>query len=520
MRTLRILTFVLISLFVVSNSIEAQSWKDLKNKVKKTKSSLTKKKEDKTQTKELNANNNASNSNQTSNSANNETTQNAKPDDEEFNKYLEEKYNFIYSNDECISMSKINYSLQPDLHIKGIKKLDYWNTVKKLEEKGKPSNYKAGKMYDIILNYKDEYKKKYDEKLKAYINKQIEEAWRLKSNEGKSIECISNAKNMIDAATIILPGDEDVKKLKTDVDNSFESIAGPYFKKVYTSDFHKENAGKVVFSNKPIVIGEEDPAQFKTEFSINENIYAVAYLNGTIDALFEGNKSGKYEIGFQGEYPEAIGFSHNPEDLKLSYYPIEILPAANQAVHGIDAPEFAKKLSKLSPRTHEITIAFSGGYKQPQAIGKLTLNCAGIDAEKIMANANLAAKNASDNYAKNTKLPKSFADATTPFKDAGLSYTNMKNLLKTEWGNCATILKIGAYGTAQEDWLIYKNYLGIPTYKASYREIKAIYKGKDGWCYFVEGIVFRRDYAGGGKYTNVKFSTDGRHVKIDCKNVK
>ncbi|NJO89948.1 MAG: hypothetical protein HC831_14100 [Chloroflexia bacterium] len=80
----------------------------------------------------------------------------------------------------------------------------------------------------------------------------------------------------------------------------------------------------------------------------------------------------------------------------------------------------------------------------------------GVDGAKLKADAETASNNASDNYARNTKLPKAFSDPTSKFADPGLSETNMKALLMKEWSNCASIIKLGVYGTASEDWLIYK----------------------------------------------------------------
>jgi hypothetical protein len=509
MKNLRTLIFVVV-LICTSTLVNGQVLKNLKDKAKKTAKSVT---GDKNK-----GNQSSTNSNNSQINVNNGASV---PQDQSFNDFVREKAGMLGNYDYNLTESQIEGGeVKPDIHYASMKKLDYQSTIAKLKSHPKPDDVSF--QYDELIAYQGIYKDLFDQRIKSYINSQIEEAWKQKQyNEATAIQNISNAKYMIDAALMMLPDNEAVKKLKSDVDNSFQTIAGAYYKKVYTSDFHEENVGKILFSNKPIVIGEEDPAQFKNEFSVNEKIYAVAYLNGTIkDLTYDSPKAFYYmEIDDENNY-KMINFEHNAEDMALSFYPIEIIPATDQAIHGVDCIEFANILANISPRPHNFVVKLGTGYSKSLAEGSVKIDLTAMDGSKLKADAEIAAKNASDNYARNTKLPKSFSDPVSKFSDPELSEANMKALLMKEWNNCASILKLGVYGTASEDWLIYKNNLDIPVSKATYREVKAIFKGKDGWCYFVEGISFQREYSGGGTYSKVKFLSDGRHVKIDCKNVK
>ena len=51
--------------------------------------------------------------------------------------------------------------------------------------------------------------------------------------------------------------------------------------KVYTSAFHKEHAGEIVFSNAPITATQENAANMKSAFTANEKIYGMMYFPGT-----------------------------------------------------------------------------------------------------------------------------------------------------------------------------------------------------------------------------------------------
>jgi hypothetical protein len=145
-----------------------------------------------------------------------------------------------------------------------------------------------------------------------------------------------------------------------------------------------------------------------------------------------------------------------------------------------------------------------------------------MDAEKLKADAETAVANAEDNFARSRKLPPYFSEASYQFKDADMSEAKIRAMLQKQWPNCAKIKKIVVLEShSGEEWRVSTNDLGVPRYKYSWPEILAVYEGKDGWCYYVKNISFKRDYQGGGKYGSVIFyNDDNRHYKMDCKNVK
>ncbi|NJO89947.1 MAG: hypothetical protein HC831_14095 [Chloroflexia bacterium] len=107
--------------------------------------------------------------------------------------------------------------------------------------------------------------------------------------------------------------------------------------------------GKFLFSDRPIVVGEEDPAQFKTEFAPTDKIYSIAYLKGSIKDLTKDDKIGNYKLTIDGGNSQYISFGHNPEDMGLGYYLIEIVPHTDKAIHGLDCKEFAKSWAVYHP---------------------------------------------------------------------------------------------------------------------------------------------------------------------------
>lgn len=171
--------------------------------------------------------------------------------------------------------------VNPELHLKGIKKLNYTATRKQLEEKGVRTAKKYE--YDKLIAYKQEYTDMYNNRFRNQINGYIEEAYKFRAKDlGKSVKAAKNAAWLAEAVTLMLPENEEAKKLKADADKTLEDIGGEYYSQIYTSDFHKQNTGKILFSKEPIVIGEERPDQFTTDFTAKDKIYAIAYLDERI----------------------------------------------------------------------------------------------------------------------------------------------------------------------------------------------------------------------------------------------
>ncbi len=491
--------FTLISLFTFTSISQAQTWKELKNKAKNKASKVVKEKAE-----------SDDKSSGTSTSTSSSTKSPVSTLDEEYNNFVAEKYALIQSYEANLNTSNLERgNINPEKHLASAKKLDYPATLKKLQEKQKKGLTKnEAYHYDIVLGYGKKYQTVFDNVIKGTINRYIEDGYLKKKNSPKeAVEQIKRAQNIAQAALYINPKNETAKRLKADADNALQDIGGDY-DKLFTSDFHKENAGKILFSKQPIIPGEEDPNQFTTDFTVRDNIYAMAYK----DQKITGGGS-KYLLQIDGGNYEHIMFKHNEEDEGKTVYPIEIIPKVDKAIHGIDAKQFARVFSRLSPRNHSIKIEFEG------TVGTFNINLAGMDAEKLKANAETATKNAQDNYAKNRRLPKEYKQQSQKFSDQELSHANMKSILKKKWLNCDHIMKLIVLGDGTaDDWLIYKNEVDIPTYKLTYPGIIALYKGKDGWCYTVKKIGFKRDYLGGGKYSKVKLSHGGVHTKIDCKN--
>ena len=511
-----IIVYTFIITFISINfTANAQDWNKLKEKAKSTGNNVV--------NDAKNTNTNSNNNNTINNSNNNTNTNVINTTDNSYSDFVDQKYSILFSADYDLFpdfIESITYEIDPVKHLEGAKLLEYPATLKKLKENGQKNSDKY--KYEKLITFESRYTTIFNDKIKVEINQYIEQAYSDKKyNTNEAINKCNLAKKFAEAAFLIIPDNQDVIKIKQDADNAFNDIAGSYYSQIYTGNFHKENAGKIFFSKQPVEVwsGKENSSMFKNEFTMNDNVYAYVYLNGTIKDL--GGSEGKYIVTIDNSTTEYITFGHNEEDINKSYYYIEILPSPDKSFHGLDPIEFGNIISNLSPRRHEIKIEFSAGYSEPFAVGTFNIDLTGMDSEKVKTNAKNASNNAKDNYDKNRTLPEEFSMPNKKYTDPELSETNIRTIVMANFDNCLQILKVVVpYTSPNGDWMIYTTDAGIPRYKATSTSTYAVYKGKDGWCYYVTGVVFTRDYEGGGKYSKVKFMTSNRPVRIDCSRVK
>ncbi|MBN2523313.1 MAG: hypothetical protein JXB24_08545 [Bacteroidales bacterium] len=370
--------------------------------------------------------------------------------------------------------------------------------------------------YNQVLNLREQYPEIIETNLKPYIDEKIDEVYQGYANQ--SFETIANLKSvtlLADAILLIEPENETAQKLKEKVNRTWKTIEWEHRINPFTTPFHTRNAGKILFSDQPIVYGSEDPDQFKTEFTANDNIYGMVYMAGTV---YEGPAYGTaiYRIDADnGASTMLIKFLHNEEEIDYTYYPIDIIPDPDHAIHSLDPVEWADKLSKLSPGTHHLKITYDD-----MAEGVLNLDWSDVNSDELKSNAKLAAENAGKNYASGKQLPDAFRQPSGKYKDPDLQEANLKKLMLNKWSNCQEIVKLVIEQNTDDDYLVYDTDAGLPSYKVTRADCHAVYKGKDGWCYYVKDISFSKNYQGGGIWGPAFIDFERAHIKIDCENVK
>lgn len=391
------------------------------------------------------------------------------------------------------------------------KELDWRNRSKKYQAVHKSqaaSGIGAGNIQGEI----DQDKKRISESLDRRgrdVNDLIEKAYKAKGEEARTL-----AQEAVEICNAMLLFYDEGKAHKDVLAylKEAEKIAGTSAQKVagaYKSDVSKQYAGKIVFSKKPINPLNPDPQAFTTTFKTGDNIYAVAFLKGTVADYEKPDDNFSFAIQIDGEraiLQAAPGQEHLYNGLPLSdkskandtYVVLDLLPDLANLKKARDPNAVASIISqieRLSARTHKIHFNFAT-TKTFLAEGDLEIDCSpGVDKYKAI-------------YEEARKAVTGKVSFPAPqMRDA-----NAEAQIKKMHG--ATKVSI-----ADTEWNIYRADNGA----IAGRSLTAYfaYKGKDGNCYVNYG-VFTQQYLGKGKYSSVvnQDSYGLTNERIDCSKVK
>jgi hypothetical protein len=390
-----------------------------------------------------------------------------------------------------------------------------------------------------LVEFEGKFLKDFNERGITGFNQIIDEAYRLSKSKfanekQKGIEWIDSAVMLIQAVKLILPNEESVNLMETEVLNAEKGIKGDISKgqsKIATGPMHLKYINQIVFSSKPIVLGKENEADFKTTFSANEKIYAAAYFRNGIkdfsggvrenqEMFAEVSADGQFVFGrgSRDQYDMKIGRRITKTDIEknISAWTFELIADEFTATSD-SAWIFAEMMKTISPRKHKIELQMGDWNKG----GSFTIDLSGVDLDKFVADAKLTSIKAEENIAKNRTLPtdwKQYDKAV--FADRALSLPLMKGYLKTSF-EALDILKVVVLEyKSNPDWTIVKNEIDVPKFKAS-STVGVVYKAKDSKCYFATANFFRV-YQGGGSYGEIQVNrpTNSAYIfRLDCSNV-
>lgn len=297
------------------------------------------------------------------------------------------------------------------------------------------------------------------------------------------------------------------------------------------SVFHQEHIGEIVFCNKPILLGKEKEQNIKQTFVAGEKIYAMAYFKKPFNEIAD-----KRFIGFRvwlDQQKKKITFSKPGVKKRFAYYRIfnqyvdkphhsvEIIPSKDQATNEIEVEGWTRFLKSIEPGNHKLKIQMRhpGGVL---AEGTLHLQWKNFNPDQFEKRMNEIVKAISTSHAKSTKLPDVFKQKSTrKFVDPAMSKDRIKFILlmSDEFNNAEDFRRV-VVGNGS-DWKILRDdETGKPKYKVNDRPVRVIYKGKDGWCYYVKKVFFARKYIESGEYEDPKFVKATEHQRINCRNIK
>jgi hypothetical protein len=336
---------------------------------------------------------------------------------------------------------------------------------------------------------------------------------------GKSSDAVANikaAQQLCDGVLLLRPGQPDILAVMKDVKTFSDKIMANK-EKVYTSEIHKKNAGKIVFSKTPIVIKQENESNFSSTFSGTDKIYAMAYLDGTFKEMLETDNVGSIgvHVFVDGDNESLETIMSNkcivyrlPKDITShSYLDFDILPELATAKNAEVAMIVAKILGGLSARSHTIGIQLSS--KRGIAYGEFTIDLSqgqeemkGMEAKYIEAAIN------------NARMPE--AAMKDPVLEATIKTicTNNSEFSSEGYKPQRVVLEMNFWDEQKDD---FGNVMFV------YTGAWVAYKKTDGTCEVVETFV-AKDNKGGGQYGPIRYwksywSTSEGLLQIKCENV-
>ncbi len=364
------------------------------------------------------------------------------------------------------------------------------------------SSFEYGGKCRQILDFRKEMEEEYNSFIVNGINSQIEEAYSLKgrgknsfTNAVKAVEiAITGAKFLLN----IFPENSDFQQLKKDALATKTAIYDKYGDEVFTSDFHIENAGGIVFSTKPLIIKQEDKSLIKDDFNATDDIYATVYLKGTLSDLSSHNEEVYIVLYVNDDRTLDRRWHATKQEMDESFYAIELIPdPATSITRG--AIEYSKMFSELSPRKQKIRAEFrSSRVQHPLAQGEFTLDLS-TGREEVQNKA----KALHNKQLSTVRMP------APKMRNANLE-SQMKNALSSWAGEVQRVV------ITDNDWQIHRNSISGVIEFRSIGTTVAI-KNDDGTCKMV-WVSFKQDYSSGSYGRTVQYGVGGTDA-IACENV-
>lgn len=407
----------------------------------------------------------------------------------------------------------------------GVTGKTYYERVKELnlaeyEEKKKAAGVVGPKSYVSLI---DEMLADYDnyivraDRLKWNVVQPMTNS-RNASNPQEKMGLLEQAKYECEAILLLSPNNEPFKKKLEEINKLMGNAAGEA-SKFFTSEFHKQNLNKIIWSSKPLVIGKEKEmaSVITSEFKTGEYIYGTAYLGINAKDAMNGNTNLRVRIRVDGgtavwggdlsyiELPlsvqgkSCIQFALLPDAqwLKDNYAPY--ITEENWTISY-----FLDELVKAGDVSHEITCELIFPTSKISDIkSKFSLDLGNGTTELKATAAKLH-----NELMSSRQLPK--AGMSNPAMEAKM----VEALNKLGWKE-----KFSKVIITSSAWTITKNELtGVILYR--YVAAVGITKDHDGKCYYQE-FTFRQDYSGGGNYDSaIKYNSYGGKREIGCDKVK
>lgn len=373
-----------------------------------------------------------------------------------------------------------------------------------------PAHNKAYQV-EKIIGFEAKYNSFYNETVKSVINNLIESAYENKIlNAQEAIKYIEQSKQLSEAALAIIPNNVAANTMHKDVLAAYSKITGEVYRNIYTSQFHQDNAGKVIFFTKKPTIQSEDLSSVENTYVAGDFIYSMVYLKGSFKDLAKATNDIKVTATLLVDGTEKASYQFRMSWAYLqqenSHIGLEIIPDPTTSRQAAPA-QFAAALANLSPRKHTITIRLSGmqfgsSFMNLFGEGEFILDCS-TGQDKL---AGYALKYREKNLA-SVFMPTAKMKSTT-------IETSIKKALQNEgWEDNKQIQRVVITGN---EWVIHRHKIsGVILYRTISAAVA--FKTDKGECLYWN-LTFQQQF-NGSSYGITTLKSVGSNVDLSCANV-
>ncbi|WP_282042925.1 hypothetical protein [Winogradskyella flava] len=282
----------------------------------------------------------------------------------------------------------------------------------------------------------------------------------------------------------------------------------------YVSNMHKTHLGKMLFSNKEVVIGNESESDFSSNFKSGDYIYATVYLPAKLRELTDSYAANDVKILVNGgiiSEPESTAVWVTTPMQEKNYLQFAIIPSKSWK------QKYGKPYVENKLRTHEHianALITAGPYSETTLSAEVFFRGtnSSIKGEfSIDLSSGIDKLETIVNQEENARL----ADAKLP--KAGMQNSGLEKealgIMQRKSGSSKTYTK--AIITSV-NWDYDKNWNGVILSRSLV--IALVSKEHDGKCMY-QYFNFKQQAQGGGKYnSNLEFAGAGQNVYISCDN--
>lgn len=387
------------------------------------------------------------------------------------------------------------------------------------------------------IDYFNYFIKNYEARFDQTVISQIDDIFKDAAECDKSqynlvLKKYNKVIQIVDAFLNIVGEHKGASDKKAQAQKCIDSVMKSIDTKIFSSDVHKNNIGKILFSRNSIVAGKETASSFTKSFDANSNIYAIAYLSTSLQKIVP--KASYYPDPNETCYAAAhvkidgvdfsygyIKFAVDVQEYQADkgYVTFELLPNAKNT-KGDNLKEWYDYLfSKLKPGKHTISVEITVG-ETTVAGGDFDIDWKNADLKKISNNVSNCIKISDAYRASKAQVPGVFKVKSKTYKDKSLSDNNIKALLSNAYPDFKSLTKyLVNVGDNTSGWGIQKDEYKLPVAAHSTMNTWAIYTAKDGYCYIVEFFI-TKDYNYLSKTYGKPYVQTVSKTRIAAKNVK